>query len=132
MGMLQGRAAIVLVLSLAVIHVGIAWFLYRLFNVLSPDVRRAWSASIETAVEESNHLVVDMTQRLDNLALGTQGFAGAMHHVATASEEQSDSIDKIAGAATSLSSAARRVARLVGTFKLGDTPARGMPAVQSP
>ena len=91
-----------------------------------------WSASIETAVEESNHLVVDMTQRLDNLALGTQGFASAMHQVATASEEQSDSIDKIAGAASSLSSAARRVAQLVGTFKLGDTPARGLPAVQSP
>lgn len=90
-----------------------------------------WSASIETAVEESNHLVVDMTQRLDNLALGTQGFASAMHQVAAASEEQSDSIDEIAGAASSLSSAARRVAQLVGTFKLGDTPARGIPAVQS-
>jgi methyl-accepting chemotaxis protein len=54
-----------------------------------------------------------------------------MHQVATASEEQSDSIDEIAGAANSLSSAARRVAQLVGTFKLGDTPSRGMPAVQS-
>jgi methyl-accepting chemotaxis protein len=90
-----------------------------------------WSASIEVAVEESNKLVVDMTARLDNLALGTQGFASAMHQVATASEEQSDSIDEIAGAANSLSSAARRVAQLVGTFKLGDTPSRGMPAVQS-
>jgi methyl-accepting chemotaxis protein len=90
-----------------------------------------WSAAIETAVEESNQLVVDMTQRLDNLALGTQGFASAMHQVATASEEQSDSIDEIAGAASSLSSAARRVAQLVGTFKLGDTPPRGMPAVPS-
>jgi len=90
-----------------------------------------WSAAIETAVEESNHLVVDMTQRLDHLALGTQGFASAMHQVATASEEQSDSIDEIAGAASSLSSAARRVAQLVGTFKLGDTPARGMPVVQT-
>lgn len=90
-----------------------------------------WSASIETAVEESNHLVVDMTQRLDNLALGTQGFASAMHQVATASEEQSDNIDEIAGAANSLSSAARRVAQLVATFKLGDTPSRGNPVVQA-
>ncbi len=90
-----------------------------------------WSASIEVAVEESNRLVVDMTQRLDNLAVGTEGFASAMHQVASASEEQSDSIDEIAGAANSLSSAARRVAQLVGTFKLGDTPSRGMPAVQS-
>src|SRR6478672_116696 len=87
-----------------------------------------WSADIETAVEESNRLVIDMTQRLDNLALGTQGFASTMHPVATASEEQSDSIDEIAGAANSLSSAARRVAQLVGTFKLGDTPSRPMPA----
>jgi len=54
-----------------------------------------------------------------------------MHQVATASEEQSDSIDEIAGAANSLSSAARRVAQLVGTFKLGDTPSRQMPAVPS-
>jgi methyl-accepting chemotaxis protein len=90
-----------------------------------------WSQSIETAVEESNRLVVDMTHRLDNLALGTQGFATAMHQVASASEEQSDSIDEIAGAANSLSSAARRVSQLVGTFKLGDTPAHGLPAVQS-
>lgn len=91
-----------------------------------------WSASIETAVEESNRLVVDMTQRLDNLALGTQGFASAMHQVAAASEEQSDNIDEIAGAASSLSSAARRVAQLVGTFKLGDTPSGAVPAVQVP
>jgi methyl-accepting chemotaxis protein len=90
-----------------------------------------WSASIENAVEESNRLVVDMTQRLDNLSLGTEGFASAMHQVATASEEQSDSIDEIAGAANSLSSAARRVAQLVGTFKLGDTPGRSQPAVQN-
>lgn len=90
-----------------------------------------WSASIEVAVEETNRLVVDMTQRLDNLAIGTEGFASAMHQVASASEEQSDNIDEIAGAANSLSSAARRVAQLVGTFKLGDTPSRPMPAVPS-
>jgi len=82
-------------------------------------------------VEESNRLVIDMTQRLDNLALGTQGFASAMHQVAAASEEQSDNIDEIAGAASSLSSAARRVAQLVGTFKLGDTPSRGVAVVQT-
>ena len=47
MGMLQSRAAIVLVMSLAVFHMGIAWFLYRLFNVLAPEVRRAFLASDE-------------------------------------------------------------------------------------
>ena len=90
-----------------------------------------WSAAIEAAVEESGRLVVDMTRRLDNVALGTQNFASAMHQVATASEEQSDSIDQIAGAANSLTSAARRVAQLVGTFKLGDTPQRGTAAFQT-
>jgi methyl-accepting chemotaxis protein len=91
----------------------------------------SWSAAIETAVEESGRLVVDMTHRLDNVALGTQNFASAMHQVATASKEQSTNIDEIAGAASSLSSAAKRVAQLVGTFKLGDTPHRGKPAFQS-
>jgi methyl-accepting chemotaxis protein len=91
-----------------------------------------WSADIETAVEESNRLVVDMTHRLDDLSLGTEGFASAMQKVAAASEEQSGSIDEIAGAASSLSSAARRVAQLVATFKLGDTPARGSQAVRTP
>lgn len=91
----------------------------------------SWSAAIETAVEESGRLVVDMTHRLENVALGTQSFASAMHQVATASKEQSDNIDEIAGAASSLSSAAKRVAQLVGTFKLGDTPPRGRPAVQT-
>jgi len=91
-----------------------------------------WSAAIETAVEESNRLVVDMTHRLDDLSLGTEGFASAMQKVAAASEEQSGSIDEIAGAASSLSSAARRVAQLVATFKLGDTPGRGSQAVRIP
>ena len=91
-----------------------------------------WSADIETAVEESNRLVVDMTHRLDDLSLGTEGFASAMQKVAAASEEQSGSIDEIAGAASSLSSAAGRVAQLVATFKLGDTPARGSQAVRLP
>ena len=91
----------------------------------------SWSAAIEAAVEESGRLVVDMTHRLDNVALGTQNFASAMHQVATASKEQSTNIDEIAGAASSLSSAAKRVAQLVGTFKLGDTPHRGRQAFQS-
>jgi methyl-accepting chemotaxis protein len=84
-----------------------------------------WSAAIDAAVEESGRLVVDMTRRLDNVALGTQNFASAMHQVASASAEQSSSIDQIAGAATSLTSASKRVAQLVGTFRLGDTPPSG-------
>lgn len=77
-----------------------------------------WSAAIESAVEESGRLVVDMTRRLDNLALGTQGFASAVHQVAAATDEQSGNIDQIAAAANSLSAAARKVVQTAGTFKL--------------
>lgn len=77
-----------------------------------------WSAAIETAVEESSRLVVDMTRRLDNLALGTQGFASAVHQVAAASDEQSGNIDHIAHAATSLSAVARKTVQLAEGFKL--------------
>jgi methyl-accepting chemotaxis protein len=77
-----------------------------------------WSAAIEAAVEESGRLVVDMTRRLDNLALGTQGFASAVHQVAAATDEQSGNIDQIAAAANSLSSVARKAVQIAGTFKL--------------
>ena len=79
-----------------------------------------WSGAIESAVEESGRLVVDMTRRLDNLALGTQGFASAVHQVAAASDEQSGNIDQIAAAASSLTIAARKVVHIAGTFKLGE------------
>ncbi len=87
-----------------------------------------WSAAIESAVEESGRLVVDMTRRLDNLALGTQGFASAVHQVAAASDQQSGNIDQIAAAATSLNEAARKVVKLAGTLRLGDPgPAEAFP-----
>ena len=82
-----------------------------------------WSAAIESAVEESGRLVVDMTRRLDNLALGTQGFASAVHQVAAATDEQSGNIDQIAAAANALSTVARKAVQLAGTFKLGDSNA---------
>jgi len=82
-----------------------------------------WSAAIESAVEESGRLVVDMTRRLDNLALGTQGFASAVHQVATATDEQSGNIDQIASAANALSTVARKAVQLAGTFRLGETNA---------
>ena len=82
-----------------------------------------WSAAIEAAVEESGRLIVDMTRRLDNLALGTQGFASAVHQVAAATDEQSGNIDQIAAAASSLSQVARKAVQLAGTFKLEGTAA---------
>lgn len=86
-----------------------------------------WSGAIETAVEESGRLIVDMTRRLDNLALGTQGFASAVHQVAAASDEQSGNIDQIAAAASSLTAAARKVVQIAGTFKLGETTTWDVP-----
>ena len=77
-----------------------------------------WSAAIESAVEESGRLIVDMTRRLDNLALGTQGFASAVHQVATATDEQSGNIDQIAAAANSLSAVAKKAVQLAATFRL--------------
>jgi methyl-accepting chemotaxis protein len=79
-----------------------------------------WSSAIESAVEESGRLVVDMTRRLDNLALGTQGFATAVHQVAAASDEQSGNIDQIAAAASALTLAARKVVQIAATFKLSE------------
>ncbi|MEO8577779.1 MAG: methyl-accepting chemotaxis protein [Gemmatimonadales bacterium] len=86
-----------------------------------------WSGAIESAVEESGRLIVDMTRRLDALALGTQGFASAVHQVAAASDEQSGNIDQIAAAASSLSAAARKVVQIAGTFKLGETTTWDVP-----
>lgn len=79
-----------------------------------------WSSAIDSAVEQSGRLVVDMTNRLDNLALGTQGFASAVHQVAAASDEQSGNIDQIAAAAGQLSAVARKVVQMAGSFHLGD------------
>lgn len=81
-----------------------------------------WSAAIDGAVEESGRLVVDMTRRLDDLALGTQGFASAVHQVAAATDEQSGNIDQIAAAAGQLSAAAKKVVQMATSFRLGDTP----------
>jgi len=86
-----------------------------------------WSGAIESAVEESGRLIVDMTRRLDALALGTQGFASAVHQVAAASDEQSGNIDQIAAAASSLNTAARKVVQIAGTFKLGETTTWDVP-----
>ena len=79
-----------------------------------------WSSAIDSAVEESGRLVVDMTKRLDALALGTQGFASAVHQVAAATDEQSGNIDQIASAASQLGTVARKVVQMAGSFRLGD------------
>lgn len=88
------------------------------------DIERAvadaesWTASIEQTAATTSGLVVDMTQRLDSLAGGTEAFAAAMEQVAASSEEQSASTEEIAGAANALGSAAERLTKLVGGLKV--------------
>ena len=90
------------------------------------DIERAvadaesWTASIEETAATTSGLVVDMTQRLDSLASGTEAFAAAMEQVAASSEEQSASTQEIAGAANALGSAAERLTKLVGGLKVSD------------
>ena len=78
----------------------------------------AWTTSIEQTAMTTSDLVVDMTQRLDSLAVGTEAFAAAMEEVAASSEEQSASTQEIAGAANALGSAAERLSKLVGGLKV--------------
>ena len=44
-GLLQKQAAFAVIFSISIVHVGIGWIAYRLFHLLSPDVRRAFLAS---------------------------------------------------------------------------------------
>ena len=78
----------------------------------------AWTASIEQTAVTTSGLVVEMTQRLDSLASGTEAFAAAMEQVAASSEEQSASTQEIAGAANTLGSAAERLSKLVGGLRV--------------
>ena len=78
----------------------------------------AWTASIEQTAVTTSGLVIEMTQRLDSLAGGTEAFAAAMEQVAASSEEQSASTQEIAGAANTLGSAAERLSKLVGGLKV--------------
>ena len=66
----------------------------------------------------TSSLVVEMTQRLDSLAGGTESFAAAMEQVAASSEEQSASTQEIAGAANTLGAAAERLSKLVAGLRI--------------
>ena len=47
LGLLQRQAAFVIVFAISIVHVGIGWMAYRLFHLLSPDVRAAFIASAD-------------------------------------------------------------------------------------
>ena len=80
----------------------------------------AWTASVEQTSAETSNLVVEMTQRLEVLASGTETFAAAMEQVAASSQEQSASTQEIAAAAATLATAADRLSKLVANLKLGE------------
>ena len=77
-----------------------------------------WTRSVEEAASRTSRHVHDVTERLDALSRGTQGFAHAVQRVAASSERQSGSAQEVAGAATELATAAERLDRLVSTYRL--------------
>ena len=86
---------------------------------------------VEAAAALSSGHVHEMTDRLDELARATQGYATAMRQVAAASEEQSASTQEIAAAAAALGATAQRLADLAATFHLdagAPPPHRASPA----
>jgi methyl-accepting chemotaxis protein len=92
-----------------------------------------WTSSVERTSAETSQLVMNMRERLDSLAVGTETFAAAMEQVAASSQEQSASTQEIAGAANTLAAAAERLARLVAGLKLqAATPAPAPAADQPP
>jgi methyl-accepting chemotaxis protein len=80
----------------------------------------SWTASVEHTASAAKHLVADMTERLDSVAVGTESFAAAMEQVAASSQEQSASTEEIAAAASTLALAAERLTRIVANLRLGD------------
>jgi methyl-accepting chemotaxis protein len=78
----------------------------------------SWTAVIAQSASAGSALAGEITQRLDSLTAGTQGFANAMQDVAAASEEQSASTEEIAAAAAHLTLAAERVAKASRSFRV--------------
>lgn len=78
----------------------------------------SWTTSVEQTSAASSQLVLEMTDRLDSLASGTESFAAAMQQVAASSQQQSASTEEIAAAAGTLAAAADRLTKLVAGLKL--------------
>jgi methyl-accepting chemotaxis protein len=78
----------------------------------------SWTTSVEETSAATSHLVLEMTERLDSLASGTESFAAAMQQVAASSQQQSASTEEIAAAAGTLAVAAERLTKLIAGLKL--------------
>lgn len=81
-----------------------------------------WASTIQLAAADSSTLVQELTDRLDDLARGTESFAAAMQEVAASSEEQSASTEEIAAAAAAQAVSASHLSDLVATFRLAENP----------
>jgi methyl-accepting chemotaxis protein len=92
-----------------------------------------WVAAVEATATSMNALVGVMTSRLDELSRGTEAFAAAMQQVAASSQQQSASTEEIVNAASTLTTSAQRLSRLLANLRTTDrratmrilTPAMG-------
>lgn len=80
----------------------------------------SWTASVEETSSATSRLVLEMTEKLESLSLGTESFAAAMQQVAASSQEQSASTQEIAAAANVLAAAADRLAKIVAGLRLNE------------
>jgi methyl-accepting chemotaxis protein len=95
----------------------------------------SWVSAVELTATSMNSLVGVMTNRLDDLARGTESFAAAMGQVAASSQQQSASTEEIVSAASTLSASAERLSKLLANLRTTDrratmrifTPAMGIP-----
>jgi hypothetical protein len=92
---------------------------------------------VEATATAMNSLVGAMTNRLDELSRGTEAFAVAMQQVAASSQQQSASTEEIVNAASTLTSSAQRLSRLLANLRTTErratmrilTPAMGVEAL---
>jgi methyl-accepting chemotaxis protein len=95
-----------------------------------------WMQAISLASTRTHSLIGEMTIRLEAVSKTTEHFAASMEEVAASSEEQSASTEEIADVARALARSAEEMARLVASFRLGDTapvpaPPPGTPGIPS-
>ena len=94
----------------------------RVFTKVEYSAKEAedWSTRVEATIAEAAGVANSMSDRLNQISRETESFVRTMKFIAVASDEQSRAIADIAAGAAELTRAAKQVAELVSTFKLGD------------
>jgi len=92
----------------------------------------AWMEAISHASTKTHALIGEMTTRLEAVSRTTENFAASMEEVAASSEEQSASTEEIADVARALGRSAEELARLVASFRLGDSGGVAAPPAGAP